>query len=243
MAITFQEDEDNAQTVLDQIDESLSQAKQSSAARTLLYMREGEQYLVRLLNPASRIVMLDFHERFTNQKPDPRAVCGHNFELECAWCAEQKTSGDFKLKPDQHFFLQLYLHAVYKRGADKAMEQVTYKDNDGVTKAVGGIRLLEMKRRGPLSGLLAIIKEAYADDPQVLAKDYVIKKIGSGPNTNYTFSAQQRVRPLPPTIEVWTRKQIMEQVVEACPVKTVGSVLDAVADIQLDDVTEGDEFP
>jgi len=239
--MTFQEEED-AHNVLDQIDTALTEEKQSSAAKTLLYMREGEHYLVRPLGGAARLVMLDFHERFTDKKPDPRAVCGHNFALECAWCAEEKTSGDFKLKPEPHWWMQVYLHGVYKR-VDKALEQVTYKDNDGKTQPVCGIRLVEMKKRGPLKGLLLQIKDAFADDPQVLAKDYVIKKVGSGSQTLYTFSAQQRVRPLPSDVEIWTRKQIMKAIVEACPVKSVDSVLDAVEDIPLDDVTEGEEFP
>jgi len=240
MAVTFEQDAENDQAILDQIDAALTQAKQSSAAKLLFFLKDGEKALVRPLGGISHLVMLPFHERFVNQKPDPRAVCAKALELDCAWCAEAKASGDKKLVAEPHFFLQIYVHSFWKR-VNGALEQVTQKGADGTDEPVCGIRLLEMKVNGPTSGLLAVIKDTIADDPQAFSKDYGIARRGTGPGTTYTFIAQSKVRPLPADLEIWTRARIRDEAVNACSIKTVDAVLSSVA--APPDEDEGDEFP
>jgi hypothetical protein len=190
--------------------------------------------------------MLLFHERFIAQKPDPRAVCAKVFDLPCAWCEEAQVSKERKLAARSHFFLQVYVHSVWKQDpVSKQQQQIMYKDAEGIEQPVSGVRLLELKDSGPTATLLDSITDIFTNDSRATSKDWGIKLVGSGSTKTFSWVPDTKVRPLPQGIVSWTRAQIRDEVAKVCPARTAESVLTEDIVPPDDDVSwdQGEEFP
>lgn len=133
--------------LLAEMEQEIESAKQKSSSGNVFFFKleDGQRALVRFLldlPQAARVWKHEFYNPSTN-KYEVSALCAESADVSqelCKHCADAKTNR--KLERFKCFVAPIYVYGVRNT---KTNEVVTYKDKEGQTHPVSGIRLLLLK--------------------------------------------------------------------------------------------------
>lgn len=222
---------------MDEFDQDRAKARERSTISPFIFrLKPGEKAVFRLLLNFDQQLRMDYHERYNQaeQKYDVNAACASEYGLECAYCADAKTTKDWKLKPQRYAFLPIYVHSVKKKNDAGQWTAVTYNE-DGETKPVGGERMLQLKlSSSTILDDLALQFTEDSDNPSernITRYDFTLVRNGKGLDTTYSLSAKSGAPlPLPDSVQKWTTALVLDEIGKKQPPKTVTEVDDANED-------------
>lgn len=186
---------------LELMDEQLAKAAapKSTGKPIFLFLKPDEKYLIRPLFDLKDSVVLMKHNLWS-EDPNKRvnAICAQEEGNTCLYC--QKAATEKKLTPKLHFYLPVY---VYKGINQKTQKEISYEetqeDGSKATKAVKGVRLLELAAFGTVGDILKWFREFVKDEENeggITACDFSLSQAGEG--TTKSFILQNKnAKPMP----------------------------------------------
>lgn len=191
MAVTF--------NALDLMDEQLQKAAapKTSGKPIFLFLKPDEKFLIRPLFDLKDSVVLMKHNLWS-EDPAKRvnAICAQEENNACLYC--QQASENKKLTAKIHFYLPVF---VYKGINQKTQKEITYEetqeDGSKVTRAIQGIRLLELAAFGTVGDILKWFREFVRDSEncKITECDFSLSQSGEGTSKSFVLMSKAQ-RPM-----------------------------------------------
>jgi len=179
---------------LELMDEQLAKAAapRSTGKPIFLFLKPDEKFLIRPLFDLKDSVVLMKHNLWSEDPTKSvNAVCAQEEGNACLYC--QQAANNKKLTAKLHFYLPIY---VYKGINQKTQAEVSYEetqeDGSKQTKAVKGVRLLELAAFGATGDILKWLREFVKEDDNCALTecDFSLSQVGKG--TTKTFILQNK---------------------------------------------------
>jgi hypothetical protein len=214
-------------------DEQIAKQAERAANKTsgaskqplILYFYDGLQVHFRPLYDLNGCIVAMKHAKWTGDvstKID--AICAKEIDQPCELCERAKTDRD--LLPKESWFLPVYVHQVVRTKDAKtgksldAPEVVTYEDN-GETKPVRGIRLIEFQLFGAIYDSYKYFRDfmRYPDENgKMTDRDFKITQDGKGKGQKSFLTDKKDPKSRPDIAKITpTLERVFERLIEARP--------------------------
>lgn len=179
---------------LDLMDEQLQKAAapKTSGKPIFLFLKPDEKFLIRPLFDLKDSVVLMKHNLWS-EDPAKRvnAICAQEEGKPCLYC--QQASENKKLTPKMHFYLPVFVYqGVNQKTGNTISYEETQEDGSKQTKAIKGVRLLELAAFGTVGDILKWFREFVKDDENCKITECDFSLSQSGEGTTKSFIVQSK---------------------------------------------------